>query len=466
MRGSVRVRVTVLAAGAFALTLLGAGLVLLRSLERVLVDDLQSAAASALEQRADTLFEAGVPAGLDVIDAAPGSFVRLDGEVAGGQPVVMMIRGDLPAGGLVVSGSTLPEGVRVSSGAAGPSAAALGIGSADASEFEVTTVDFGPFALSTASPLDEIRETIDATRTLLWVLCPVLVTLVGLLAWILAGRALRPVHAVTARVDEIGSHSLHERVPVPTSSDEVAELATTMNRMLDRLESASATSRRLVSDASHELRTPVTVMRTELDVADRIPSNDWAATSATLRAELDRLQDLVDDLLLLARGDERAFARQRVAMADVVRDVAARRRPVPVVVRTPADSARTYVTGDEAALRRGVDHLVTNAARHAAGRVEVSVTAAGDEVVVHVDDDGPGIPATQRETVVRRFVRLDEGRSRDRGGCGLGLAVSSDVAAAHGGRLALGDSPLGGLRASLVLPKISEPRTASERTVS
>ena len=249
----------------------------------------------------------------------------------------------------------------------------------------------------------------------------------------------------------IGSNSLHERVPVPASDDEIAELARTMNGMLGRLESATSTSRRLVSDASHELRTPVTVMRTELEVARRSPDADWDATSGVLLDELDRMQGLVDDLLLLARGDERAFARTSFSIADVVRDVAARTRRVPVEV-TVGDDVDPLV-GDEDAVRRAVDHVVANAARHAASGVRVAVEADEREVTVHVDDDGPGIPVDRRDDVVRRFVRLDEGRTRDGGGAGLGLAVTADVAAAHAGRLEIGDSPLGGARLSLVLAR-------------
>jgi signal transduction histidine kinase len=256
---------------------------------------------------------------------------------------------------------------------------------------------------------------------------------------------------VTSRVAAIGSHSLHERVPVPSSHDEIAELAITMNDMLGRLEASSASSRRLVSDASHELRTPMTVMRTELEVATRDPSTDWGATSAVVLGELDRLQGMVDDLLLLARGDERAFARTEVGLADLVHEVAARRRRVPVAVELGDEPALTM--GDVDALRRALDHVVTNAARHAVSKVVVGAELNKGEVRVHVDDDGPGIPVADREHVVRRFVRRDEGRARDDGGAGLGLAVTSDVVVAHGGRLQISDSPLGGARVSLILPR-------------
>jgi len=259
------------------------------------------------------------------------------------------------------------------------------------------------------------------------------------------------VRALTSQVAAIGSHSLHDRVPIPPSTDEIAELARTMNGMLARVDTAVTASRRLVSDASHELRTPVAVMRTELEVAARDVDSDWSATGDVLLDELSRLQSLVDDLLLLARGDERAFARGEVDVVDLVHDVAGRRRRVPVTV----DAADPPVTlmGDEDALRRAIDHLVANAARHADSRVVVEVGADDDEVIVHVDDDGPGIPAEVRDQVVQRFVRLDESRGRDAGGSGLGLAVTTDVAGAHGGRLTIGEGPLGGARLTLVLPR-------------
>jgi signal transduction histidine kinase len=319
-------------------------------------------------------------------------------------------------------------------------------------DFAVASLRVGGVVLATATSLDNVRDTIDTTGTLLWVLGPALVALVAALAWVLAGRALRPVHAVTSRVASITSRSLHERVPVPGSTDEIAELATTMNDMLGRLEAASVSNRRLVSDASHELRTPVAVMRTELEVARRQQANDWSATSKVLLDELDRLQGLVDDLLLLARGDERRFDRTVFSVADVARDVAARPRRVPVDVEVAATVADAVV-GDEHAVRRAVDHVVANAARHATTIARVTVRPDAGRVAVDVDDDGPGIPAARRDDVVRRFVRLDEGRVRDVGGAGLGLAVAADVVTAHGGQLRIDTSPLGGARVTLSIAR-------------
>jgi signal transduction histidine kinase len=192
-------------------------------------------------------------------------------------------------------------------------------------------------------------------------------------------------------------------------------------------------------------------MRTELEVARRSPDVDWDATSGLVIEELDRLQRLVDDLLLLARGDERPYASTPFSIADVVRDVGARARRVPVDV-VLADGDGTVV-GDEAAVGRALDHLVVNAARHARRAVRVTAAGDADEIAIHVDDDGRGIPPARRAEVVRRFVRLDGARARDRGGAGLGLAVTSDVATAHGGRLVIADGPLGGARVTMTLPR-------------
>ncbi|MET0458138.1 MAG: ATP-binding protein [Ilumatobacteraceae bacterium] len=446
----MRLRVTLLAAGLFAVTLTVASLLLLQALESTLVEDLRSADRAALEQQATRVFTTGLPPGSVAVGAEVGAAYQLPTE--GNQRFVLLAPNDdaLTTNVLTQRRERLQDQVVYTGAVPMASAELLGI-AGDPASFDVTTLSVGGVTLATASPLDAVRDTIVATRRLLWIIGPALVALVAGLAWLLAGRALRPVHAVTSRVASIGSGSLHERVPVPASQDEIAELARTMNGMLGRLESATSTSRRLVSDASHELRTPVSVMRTVLEVAHRTTDADWDATSAVLLDELDRMQGLVDDLLLLARGDERAFSHTAFSVADVARDVAARTRRVPVDVTVGGDV--DPVLGDEHAVRRAVDHVVANAARHAASRVHVDVDADEHEVTVRVDDDGPGIPVDQRDVVVRRFVRLDEGRTRDGGGAGLGLAVTADVAAAHAGRLEIGDSPLGGARLTLVLAR-------------
>jgi signal transduction histidine kinase len=464
-RGSVRLRVMLLAAGLFAVTLGGAALVLLRTLEHDLVGDVRSSDLAALRAQAAQLSVAGVPADAISVPASGGQAFAVS-SAGTAQRIVVFLRDGTgaavgPAAGptMVTHELTAPPvgaeaGARTDVVYAGgipvANRSALGI-VGNVEDYNVSSISSGDYTLATASPLDSVRETIATTRRLLWLVGPALVALVAGLAWLLAGRALRPVHAVTSRVAAIGSGSLHERVPVPASRDEIAELATTMNGMLARLESASATNRRLVSDASHELRTPIAVMRAELDVARRVPDPDWSATAEVLDDELGRLQGLVDDLLLLARGDERAFAGAPLSIADVARDVTGRTRRVPVELRIGDDV--DPVVGDAVALARALDHLVANGARHATATVRVAVAASGDDVRIDVDDDGPGIPVHRRAEVVKRFVRLDDGRARDGGGAGLGLAVTADVAAAHGGHLAIDDAPTGGARLTLVLPR-------------
>jgi signal transduction histidine kinase len=452
----VRLRVTLLAAGLFALTLGGAAFVLLHVLEGDLVDDVRSGDLAALRSQAAQLTIDGVPRDAVSVPASGGQAYELP--VAGtarrivvflndGAPPRVTQQLDAPS---TVAGSAARADVVYAGGIPVANQSVLGI-TGDVKDYNVSSISAGEYTLATASPLDSVRQTIATTRRLLWIVGPALVALVAGLAWLLAGRALRPVHAVTSRVAAIGSRSLHERVPVPSSHDEIAELASTMNGMLSRLETASTTNRRLVSDASHELRTPIAVMRAELDVARRSSNPDWNVTGDVLTDELTRLQGLVDDLLLLARGDEQSLARNPFSIADTVRDVGARTRRVPVDVSVGDDV--DPVVGDAGAVGRALDHLVSNAARHATTEVRIAVVGDADAVRVDVDDDGPGIPPARRTEVVKRFVRLDEGRARDGGGAGLGLAVTSDVAVAHGGRLDIGQAPIGGARLTLVLPR-------------
>ncbi len=447
-RGSVRLRVTVIAAGVFAVTLLIAAFALLRALEGALVDDVRAADRAALMAQARAVMVNGLPHDMLQIEGASGSAVALP------YPGTRRVVAYAPSPAELAEPGTFVQEIYNAQLVPDEGARLLGI-EGDADQFTVSTLPVGGVVLATASPLDAVRDTLASTRQLLWVIGPVLVALVAGLAWVLAGRALRPVLAVTSRVAEITSHSLHERVPEPASSDEIAELARTMNGMLGRLESATTSSRQLVSDASHELRTPITVMRAELEVARRTADPDWQASASVLALELDRLQGLVDDLLLLARADEQRARSGRagsdVSLVDVVHDAASRPRRVPVDV-VIGSTGVPPVAGDESAVRRAVDHVVANAARHATGTVRITVGSVDGEVRVDVDDDGPGIPVHQRSEVVRRFVRLDEGRDRDAGGAGLGLAVSADVARAHGGYLRIADSPLGGARVTLTLP--------------
>jgi signal transduction histidine kinase len=229
----------------------------------------------------------------------------------------------------------------------------------------------------------------------------------------------------------------------------VAELAVTLNEMLDRLAAATEAQRRFVADASHELRSPLASIRAAHEVASVHPEAvDWAVVNADVLAELTRLERLVDDLLFLARTDERGLQPQHedVDLDDLVAEEAGRlRRTTGLHVVTRVVPAR--VVGDRLQLARVLRNLADNAARHAVARVELRLELRAEPsaatAVVDVVDDGPGIPLAERGRVFDRFVRLDTSRQRGAGGAGLGLAIARAIARAHGGDVMVLDTPSG-----------------------
>lgn len=281
---------------------------------------------------------------------------------------------------------------------------------------------------------------------------PIAGLLTAVLASLLAQRALRPVERMREEAQAVTETSLSRRVPEPATNDEIGRLARTFNGMLARLEAAQSRQRQFVSDASHELRSPVAVLRSSLEVARAHPeSTSWPDTVGDLLAVTDRLEHLVDDLLLLARLGEagRPVPDDEVDLDEVVGEEVRLRAALPVSL-TRLEAAR--VTGSRGDLGRVVANLLDNATRYARTTVEVSVRRNGSSVVLAVDDDGPGVPAAESDRVFERFVRLDAGRARTGGGAGLGLAVVRETVAAHGGATTVTGSPLGGARFLVTLP--------------
>lgn len=303
-----------------------------------------------------------------------------------------------------------------------------------------------------ARSLDSVYESTAVVIRLLAGGIPLLLLVVAGTTWKVAGRALAPVDAMRREVDAITAAELNRRVPSPPGHDEIARLAATMNRMLDRLEQAQARQRRFISDASHELRSPVASIRQHAEVARSHPSRVEVGDLAdTVLADEQRLERLIEDLLLLARVDEHALdlRRRPVDLDDLVLDEARRLRTCTSIHVDTSAVAAGRIDGDAASLRRVVANLATNAARHARSRVAFGLAERSGFVVLAVDDDGPGIPAGDRQRVLDRFVRLDDARAQDGGGSGLGLAIVADLVAAHGGSVAIVDSPLGGARVEL-----------------
>ncbi|MEC4017560.1 sensor histidine kinase [Streptomyces sp. H27-D2] len=298
------------------------------------------------------------------------------------------------------------------------------------------------------------------TRLLLLGL-PLLLLLAAAATWMAVGRALAPVAAMRAEVEAISATELQRRVPLPRGRDEIARLAVTMNRMLDRLERAQTAQRRFISDASHELRSPVASVRQHAEVALAHPGRSTQEElAATVLAENLRIQRLVDDLLLLARADEDALRprRQTVDLDDLVLDEARRLRAAAPALRiSTAGVSAARLQTDAQGLRRVLRNLGDNAARHARERVAFGLTREEDgRTVLLVEDDGPGVPPADRERIFERFVRLDDARARSGkggGGSGLGLAIVAELVAAHGGTATVGESPLGGARFEVWLPR-------------
>jgi signal transduction histidine kinase len=313
----------------------------------------------------------------------------------------------------------------------------------------------GTFTVIVGRSLQSVADARQAVTRLLAVGVPLVVLIVGLVAWRLVGRALSPVDRLRAEVEAISSRDLHRRLADPPGRDEIAGLAKTMNRMLARLEEGHLRQRRFVSDASHELRSPLATIRQHAEVALGHPDGTTTAEVAGVVLEEEvRLERLVEDLLLLAKIDEAGDGRRRepVDLDDLLFDQARRLRATTLLAVDVSGVAAGQVVGDRGQLDKLVRNLADNAARHARGRVSLCLEEGPAEVVLAVDDDGDGIPPEDRERIFERFVRLDSARSRDAGGSGLGLAIVAEIAAAHGATVAAGDGPLGGTRFTVRFP--------------
>jgi len=301
--------------------------------------------------------------------------------------------------------------------------------------------------------IDEIHDGAEVLTDLLLVAIPIVTVLLALVVWWLTGGVLRPVEAIRSQVAVMGGADLHRRVPEPPTDDEVARLARTMNGMLERLEAAQQRQQQFVADASHELRTPLTRIRSELEVDRAHPERaDPAATRERVLDEALGMQGLLDDLLRLAQadaGESGAHDAEPVDVDDIVLREARRLRDRGRVEVDVSGVSAGQAQGDPGQLARLVRNLADNAERHAEGTVRFTLGEEGDHLLLEVADDGPGIPPADRERVFERFTRLDDARSRDAGGAGLGLAIVAEIVARHGGTVAAVESPAGATGAHL-----------------
>ena len=289
--------------------------------------------------------------------------------------------------------------------------------------------------------LDQYDRTLLSVTRLLEIGLPILLAVVGLICWIMVGRALRRIEALRREVADVAVRPGEHRVAEPQTDDEVGRLARTLNSMLDRLEASSARERRFLADASHELRSPIANIRTAVEVALHRPkAADWPRVADEVLVEDARMTRLVEELLLLARSDDGRLApvEQPCDLLAVAREVVAAAAytepPVLTVAGTPA-----LVLVPVGYVERVIGNLVDNARRFAASRVDVVIRGTARTATIEVRDDGPGVPAAERERIFERFVRLDEARDREHGGFGLGLAIVADLCHAYHGSIEVDD---------------------------
>ncbi len=367
-------------------------------------------------------------------------------------------------GGDAAQDPILPPGTLAGALARGPAVVSLSLGDRSTSFLvETRTVQRGVqprLLLVVGEPLQGVDEAVRRILVLLLIAGPILLLASGAAAWLLLRNALAPVERMRRNAEEIGIDGLDQRLAAPHASDEVGQLAATLNAMLARLQSGVAARRQLVADASHELRTPLAAMRAELDVALREAgrTEQERAVMESLRDEVDRMSRTVDNLLTLARADSHQLdlLRTDVDLRELVGDIVTRLRTLAANAGVALDAGgpELIVHADGPRLLQAIVNLVENAIKYtpAGGSVTVRTVSTGAEAGIAVSDDGIGIPADAREKIFDRFFRADASRSRESGGSGLGLAICWEIAVAHGGRIAVESDEGTGSTFTLLVP--------------
>jgi signal transduction histidine kinase len=443
---TVRLRTTLLAVAVVGVVLVVAAAGLVLALRRAMTESVETAA----ELRADD------------IASALTSHERPDVTVAEPEAAVVQVVDD--SGRVVLASDQIVSDTPIVDARPGTSrkheVAIRDDGAVERERFLVVAraaaTSDGPVVVLVGRTLEDVTS---STRTMTKYLAlglPILLAIVGFITWLVVGRALAPVERMRTEVTEISARELHRRVPEPGTDDEIGRLGRTLNEMLDRLERAQAQQRQFVSDASHELRSPLTTIHHLAEVASTHPEGtDTAQLAEDVLTESHRLEALVDDLLWMASADEGTLPMRRT-LVDLDDLVLAEARHLGETTAMRVDTRAVsagQVVGDPSQLRRLVRNLTDNAARHAVSTIALSLDERDSEVVLYVDDDGAGISSADRTRVFDRFVRLDEARARESGGSGLGLAITARIVEAHHGQVEIGDAPLGGARLEVHLPR-------------
>jgi signal transduction histidine kinase len=442
---SLRFRITAVATVVVAVVLAFTAIVVVVAQQRALTDNLDD----RLRRRADdvsALVESGSTPEVLAVDGDPddslAQLVTVSGEVVAASPNVA---GEPP--------------VANPSGDARERLQTVDRLPIDSDEFRLLTRHFdtneASYALFVAAALDDVTENIAELGLVLAVVLAVVLVIVAALIWIVVGRALRPVEGIRAEVERITGSELDRRVPEPAGDDEIGRLARTMNAMLGRVEDAHVRQEQFVADASHELRSPLTNIRSELEVdLAHAGTADLLATHHSVLDETVRLQRLVDDLLYLARSDAGELPTRSEAV-DLDEIVLRESMTIRARGRVMVDTARVsgaQVTGDRDQLTRAVRNVLDNAERHASSRISVSLREIDHHAELTVTDDGPGIPDDQADRIFERFTRIDDARDRGHGGTGLGLAITHDILTRHRGAISSSRSSSGGAEFRIRLP--------------
>lgn len=326
------------------------------------------------------------------------------------------------------------------------------------------TLDVGGqrFVVVLMLPLEETRRELSQVATILWSVLPLSLLLAGCIGYVLARKALAPIEQLRRATDEITAERLNRRLDVRNPHDELGRLGQTINAMIARLQRSFAEIRRFTADASHELRTPISVIRTESEVAMTKPPNaeEYRTFVGSILEECEHLTKLTDQLLTLAREDPGVTAHltERFDLATLVSDAAEIMRPLAEAKQQTVSvdaNDEVVVAGDAARLRQAVYNLLDNAIKYTpeGGHLAVSLRTLHDQAVLEVRDTGIGIAAEHLPHVVERFYRVDKARSREEGGTGLGLSIVDSISAAHGGRIEI-TSRLGeGTTCTVYLPR-------------
>jgi heavy metal sensor kinase len=321
---------------------------------------------------------------------------------------------------------------------------------------------------------ERVREELSEVLAVLILGLPLVVALAAVGGYVLARRALAPIDDLASEARRITADRLHERLTASNPHDEIGRLTAVINDTFARLESSFDQLRRFTADSSHELRTPLAVVRAigEAAMAERRTPTDYEEAIGSMLEEVDRMSNLVDALLRLSHGDAGTIrlSREPVNLGQLATDVAAslgilaeeRNQKVNVEVAAPV-IARV----DRLVVREAVTNMLDNAIKYGppGSDITIRVEAAADRCVLTIADQGPGIPAEHRERIFHRFFRMDEARSRDGGGAGLGLAIAKWAVEIHGGQISVDDRPGGGSEFRIVVPLASPPtRDGADRT--